>query len=279
MYWHPSRPGYEKFRSEIPARVDGGVDLLSSAPSLIALEMGLVQVRRMIAASGSGSDSSHQFGARICAVRESLSAGLKETEQTLACLMAAYGQSRWRDEIRFKRETEEHVSSLSKVVARVFEPCWRGDTPPAQVPKAKGDEPSPLDYGEIYVASRVVDWLRQVMPQLQALAFSATVAILLMLFAISSYPFPMSDHLLWFSWAVVVVTVGAMVWMFLSANRDRVISLISGMTPGRIDWNTSLLVNLVTHALLPLAVLLGAAFPERLSRLVSWLGGVLGGHG
>jgi hypothetical protein len=89
----------------------------------------------------------------------------------------------------------------------------------------------------------------------------------------------MSDRLLWFSWAVVVVTVGAMAWMFVSANRDRVISLISATTPGRVNWNASLLVNLITHALLPLVVLLGAAFPERLSRLVSWLGVAFGGRG
>jgi hypothetical protein len=100
-----------------------------------------------------------------------------------------------------------------------------------------------------------------------------------MLFAISSYPFPMADRLLWFSWTAVVVTVGSMVWMFVSANRDRVISLISGTTPGQTNWNVSLLVNLATHALLPLVVLFGAAFPERLSRLLSWVGGVFGGHG
>src|SRR5580700_780832 len=49
LYWHPSRPGYEKFRSEIPAGGDGGIDLLSSAPSLTALEIGLAQVRKIIA--------------------------------------------------------------------------------------------------------------------------------------------------------------------------------------------------------------------------------------
>jgi hypothetical protein len=100
-----------------------------------------------------------------------------------------------------------------------------------------------------------------------------------MLFAISSYPFPLSDRLLWFSWTAGLMTVGSMAWMFVSANRDRVMSLISGTTPGHTDWNLSLLVNLSTHALLPLVVLLGAAFPERLSRLASWLGGVFGGHG
>ena len=279
LYWHPSRPGYEKFRGEIPAGQDGGVDLLSSAPSLTALEIGLAQVRRIIATSGSASDSAREIAARMSGVHDSLSDRLKKTEQTLESVMAAYGQSRWRDEIRLKREAEDHVSALSKIVARVYELSWRGGTPPSQESTPKDYEPSPLIYGEIYVASRVVDWLRQVMPHLQALAFSATVAMLLMLFAISSYPFPMSDRLLWFSWAMVVAAVGAMVWMFVSANRDRVMSLTSGTTPGSIDWNASLLVNLVTHALLPLVVLLGAAFPERLSRLVSWLGGVLGGHG
>jgi hypothetical protein len=276
LYWHPSRPGYEKFRGEIPAGEDGGIDLLSSAPSLTALEIGLAQVRKIIAAGTSATDSARDFAARIAAVRDSLTELLGKAERSLASTMTAYGQSRWRDEIQFKRDTETNVSEVSKVVARVYEPSWRGETPAALAAK---DEPTPLGYGEIYVASRVVDWLRQVMPQLQALAFSATVAMLLMLFAISSYPFPMSDRLLWFSWAVVVVTAGAMVWMFVSANRDRVISLISGTTPGRVNWNASLLVNLVTHALLPLVVLLGAAFPERLSRLVSWLGVVFGGQG
>ena len=279
LYWHPSRPGYEKLRSEIPAGQDTSVDLLSSAPSLTAFEIGLAQVRRMIAASVSAAESASEFAARIAAVRDSLSNWLVKTEQRLEFVMAAYGQSRWRDEIQFKREAEDYMSALSKVVAEVYESSWRGGTPPSQESKAKDDAPTPLDYGEVYVASRVVDWLRQVMPQLQALAFSTTIAMLLMLFAISSYPFPTLDRLLWFSWAVVVGTVGAMVWMFVSANRDRVISLISGTTPGRTNWNVSLLMNLATHALLPLAVLLGAAFPERLSRLVSWLGGIFGGSG
>jgi hypothetical protein len=273
LYWHPSRPGHEKFRSEFPAGGDGGIDLLSSAPSLTALEIGLSQVRKIIAAGGSATN----FASLVTAVRDSLTELLDGAERTLAATMTAYGQSRWRDEIQFKRDTETDMSALSKVVARIYEPSWRGGPPAAQETAAKDE--TPLGYGEIYIASRVVDWLRQVMPQLQALAFSATVAMLLMLFAISSYPFPMSDRLLWFSWAVVVATVGAMAWMFVSANRDRVMSLISGTTPGRVNWNASLLVNLVTHALLPLVVLLGAAFPERLSRLVSWLGVAFGGQG
>lgn len=279
LYWHPTRSGYEKFRGEISAGQESRMDMLSSAPSLAALEAGLAQVRKMIAVSGSASESSSDSAGRIGAVRDSLCDGLGNAEQTMVSIMAAYGKSLWRDEIRFKRAAEEQMSALSRLVARAYEPFWQGTPEPSQGPDSKDSERSLLDYGEIYVASRVVDWLRQVMPQLQALAFSATVAMIMMLFAISSYPFPLADRLLWFSWTVGLVTVGSMAWMFVSANRDRVMSLISGTTPGHTDWNWSLLVNLGTHALLPLVVLLGAAFPERLSRLVSWLGGVFGGHG
>ena len=124
--------------------------------------------------------------------------------------------------------------------------------------------------GEIYVASRVVDFLRQVMPQLESLALTTTLAMLLMLFAVSSYPFPARDALLWFSWMVVFATVGSMMWMFFSLNRDRVASMIAGTTPGQTDWNSTLILQVATHALLPILVLLGAAFPaeslERWSR-------------
>jgi len=279
LYWHPSRPGYEKFRAEISAGHESRMDMLSSAPSLAALEAGLAQVRKMIAVSGTASESARDFAGRTGALRDSLRESLKDAEQALVSIMVAYGKSLWRDEIRFKREAEDQMSALSRLVARAYEPFWQGAPEPSQGPDAKDGERSALNYGEIYVASRVVDWLRQVMPQLQALAFSATAAMIMMLFAISSYPFPLSDRLLWFSWTVGLVTVGSMAWMFVSANRDRVMSLISGTTPGHTDWNLSLLVNLGTHALLPLVVLLGAAFPERLSRLATWLGGVFGGHG
>lgn len=279
LYWHPSRSGYEKFREEISAGHESRMDLFSSAPSLAALEVGLAQVRKMIAVNGATFPSLREFADRINATRDSLCDGLAKTERTLASLMVAYGKFHWRDEIRFKREAEKQMSALSRLVATVYEPFWRGAPPQFSGADEKRTEPSPLDYGEVYAASRVVDWLRQVMPHLQTLALSTTLAMIMMLFAIGSYPFPMSDGLLWFSWGVSLVMVGSMVWMFLSTNRDRVMSLISGTTPGHTDWNLSLFVNLATHALLPLLVLLGAAFPERLSRLVSWLGTVFGGHG
>ena len=279
LYWHPSRPGYEKYRAELPAGSESAVDMLSSTPALTAVEVGLAQVRRMIS-MGAGepavsNEATGQIIGQIIAMREPLAGAQAPAERALQDAMTAYGLSRWHDEIVSKRELEARMAEVSKTVAEIFEPQWRGANSLAQ--EAGDKEQRALRCGEIYIASRTVDFLRQVMPQLQTLAYSATVGMLLMLVAVSSYPFPMWDNLLWFSWAVVVITGGAIVWMFVSANRDRVMSLISGTTPGSVAWNSSLLMQIATHALIPLIVLAGAAFPERLSRVVSWLGGVLGG--
>jgi hypothetical protein len=280
LYWHPSRPGYEKFRGEL-ASGDAGVDLLSSTPTLTALEVGLAQVRRLISFSADRPVAAGQVDQEVCTIRKLLSEGLEKAEQTLEAALVAFGQSHWRDEIRLKRETEEQMSRLSAAVARVYEPQWRGtaaDMDKARaVDKSEAKRTPPLAWGELYVASRVVDLLRQLMPQLQTLSYCATAATLLMLFAVSSYPFPMADNLLWFSWVIVAITAGAIVWMFISANKDRVTSLISGTNPGSVNWNSTLVAQIGTHALIPLVVLLGAAFPERLSRLVSWFGQILGG--
>jgi hypothetical protein len=148
------------------------------------------------------------------------------------------------------------------------------------IPTAAWDKEAALvGLGEAYVATRVIDFLRAVMPHLRILAISSTAAVLLMLLAANSYPFPSSNDLLWFGWVMVIAAAGSTTWMFASMNRDRVISLISGTKPGAINWNSTFVVQLMTHALLPLMVVLGAAFPAQLSSLSDWIGGLLGGKG
>ena len=84
--------------------------------------------------------------------------------------------------------------------------------------------------------------------------------------------------MLWFSWIAVLVTVASMMWMFFSLNRDRIASMIAGTTPGQTDWNSGLVLQIATHALIPILAMLGAAFPAKLGSLVTWIGSLLGGH-
>jgi hypothetical protein len=281
LFWHPSRAGYAKLRDAMAAR-DAAIDLFSPAPTLTALEVGLNNVRSLVKAAG---DSPHGDAA-VCELlrkfRAPLAEGLAATETLLDSTLQAGARGAWDEEVSRRRDTESQIRYVSQLVASIFEPLWRTreSIPKSKTSAAEGDKSAALDpIGEIYVATRVIDFLRQVMPQLRTLALTSTFAMLLMLFAVSSYPFPTRDHLLWFSWGMVIAAVVSILWMCFSLNRDRVVSLICGTTPGQIDWNATLLMQLVTHGLIPIIVLLGAAYPAELGRLAQWAGGLFGGRG
>ena len=282
MFWHPSRAGYGKLREAMTAR-DAAIDLFSPTPTVTALEAGLADVRILLKAPSSGSPHGDAAVLELLQkFREPLTEGLAASEASLSRTLHEGALGEWDSEVTERRETEAHLDYVSKLVASIFEPLWRtrGSIPESRTPPAESDKSTPVDSaGEVFVATRVVDLLRQVMPQLRTLALTSTSAMLLMLFAISAYPFPTRDHLLWFSWGMVIAAVVSILWMYFSLNRDRVISLICGTTPGHIDWNSTLLTQLLTHGLLPILVLLGAAYPAELGHLAQWAGGLFGGRG
>jgi hypothetical protein len=279
IYTHPSRGGYDAYRQQLHLLKEPAIDLLSKVPAMSQLEVALEQVRQLVIRTDEPSTTSAvpEVNARLSERRIWLrlllpwvECGIDETEQ-------AQANGDWPEEIQKKRETEVRIGSLSSTIAYIFEPLWR--TAGANAPEMVEKDVKSFDtVGDIYVASRVVDFLRQVMPQLETLALTTTLAMMLMLFAVSSYPFPARDDLLWFSWFVVLATVGSMMWMFFSLNRDRVASMIAGTTPGQINWNSTLVLQVATHALIPILVLLGAAFPSQLGALVNWIGSLFGGH-
>jgi hypothetical protein len=281
LYWHPSRAGYPKLRDAIVAK-EAAIDLFSPTPVLTALEAGLSNVRNLLKAAADSPQSDAAACALLQKFRDPLTDGLAASEALLNSTLQADARGAWDEEAIWRRQTESMMRYVSQLIALIFEPLWRTPKPIPKPNAAVGNSdksPSIDAAGEMYVASRVVDFLRQVMPQLSTLAITSTSAMLLMLFAVSAYPFPTRDHLLWFSWGMVIATVGSILWMYFSLNRDRVISLICGTTPGSIDWNSTLLTQLLTHGLLPILVLLGAAYPAELGRLAQWAGGLFGGRG
>ncbi|HUA33672.1 MAG TPA: hypothetical protein VMA09_08700 [Candidatus Binataceae bacterium] len=277
MYWHPSREGYARLYSDMPGEKASTIDLLSATATMVPLEAGLHYAR----AIEKYPCDEHAAGAVASRLRESrarLGDAISDTERGVRKTLEANAQGEWREEIRKRRDAEHEAGAMSRAVAYICEPGWREIDPGADAAWDKEQELVAL--GEAYVATRVVDLLRAVIPHLRTLAISSTLAVLLMLMAASSYPFPYGDDLLWFGWALVIAGAGSTTWMFLSMNRERVLSLISGTTPGALNWNSTLVLQIATHALIPIMVLLGAAFPERLSRIAGWLGGILGGgHG
>ena len=195
------------------------------------------------------------------------------TERSLTRAFRAEAEGEYDTAIREHRDAQARMSSATELVGWIFEPCWSADATSGSRNRAEPSRNS-VEAAEVFVGARVTDFLRQVLPQLSTLAFTATSGVIMILFATVCYPFPSSDRLVWFNWGFILVTVGLSVYVFFSMNRDRVMSMLAGTTPGKVSLNTTFVLQILTHVILPFMALLGAAFPASLGRLVSWLGGL-----
>src|SRR5262249_34445749 len=134
-----------------------------------------------------------------------------------------------------------------------------------------------INYGNLFVASRLVDFLRQAFPQMRILGGSAMAGLLAMMLALSSYPFVQHNLILWISWSVLLGAVAMGVTIFVQINRNRIISMLDGTTPGRFNWDSAFTVRILLFGVVPILTLLGAQFPNTLGGIISWIGRLGGG--
>ena len=178
-----------------------------------------------------------------------------------------------RARIEAKIKLQIAMSELSRQVTEIFEPWWRLD-PQAILSSPEANQPM-LDEAlvkdaELFVASRVVDFLRQVFPQMMNLVVFASVGLLAMMLAVSSYPFPQRDTVADLSWIILLSVIGVTFVIFIQINRDRIVSMLSGTTPGELNWDSGFVWQLVVFGLLPILTLLGAQFPHALQGVFSF---------
>jgi hypothetical protein len=177
--------------------------------------------------------------------------------------------------IRVRRAAQAAIARLSVVVAGVFDPFWRAFLQPS-MPALSQEEEKLLESGKLFIAMRVVDFLRQIFPQMLDLAGFSMAAALAMTLAVSGYPFQGHDTMLWFSWVVLLSVIATILIVFIQINRDRVVSMLAGTTPGKLNWNSSFILQLLVFGIVPVLILLGAPFPHALSGMLSWIGGLFG---
>jgi hypothetical protein len=199
----------------------------------------------------------------------------------LNALLADQAAGVWRAVINGKIVLQGEMSRLSRVITEIFEPWWRLDSDarlsarPGQGNKPDLEE-SLVKNGELFIASRVVGFLQQVFPQQMNLMIFTSVGLLALMLAVSSYPFPQHDTVASLSWIILLSVIGVIVLIFVQINRDRVVSMLSGTTPGELNWSSGFVWQLVVFGLLPILTLLGAQFPHALQGIFSSFGG-LGG--
>ena len=293
LYMHPTRRAYEELRtgSVAPSMADRQrIWMVEPSDSIATVEFCLVRVREMLRQveppfpAGTIAD-------RVSAARVALICSGDGTQTNLTAVSRYEAGGEWQAAIKWKFWLQSAMSDLSRLVTEIFEPWWRLDIPatpkplfnqPAGLtPKPLSNQPAPdealINQAELFVASRVLDFLRQVYPQMTHLVVFVIVGLLALMLALSSYPFPHRDTFVWLSWIILLSMIGVTFVIFIQINRDRVMSMLSGTTPGQLNWNGNFVWRVVIFAIIPVLILLGAQFPHALQGFFSSFGGALGG--
>jgi hypothetical protein len=170
------------------------------------------------------------------------------------------------------------MAVVSRLVTSIFDEEWGMKLPTTDESDNEADN-TLIANAELFVACRVVDLLRRVAPHLLNLATLSTVGLVSITLAVGMYPFPLTDRFAWFSWLTLLGAVAVNVTVLISMNRDRVLSMLAGTTPGKLNWNANFVLQLLIFAVIPILSLLGVRFPGPLQAFSSWLSGTGGGHG
>jgi hypothetical protein len=128
-----------------------------------------------------------------------------------------------------------------------------------------------LRLAEEFVAVQVVAYILWVLLHLRRLALFLLVSLLLMTVLVSGYSFQPQSLVKLILLFVLLATVGSLIIVMLEMSRDDLLSRISKTEPGRVNWSTSFVLNLVLVGVVPLLALVSSEFPAVRALLFSWL--------
>jgi hypothetical protein len=278
LYWHPSRNAYENFRvkgilpgvaSENETRRTVGFDLWDTHSTWTSIEFGIETARRLLEKwdpKAGRPGEQKQF--------DDLK---RDVDKAQIWLRKAETSSAEEDTASAIKQRFYAQSRMSRVVRRVSllaASLWQSDgTPSPQIPPEVL-----LKEGELMLANRVLDLIRHVFPHLINLATTTTVGLIIMLVAVSSYDFPSDRFLLWYSWAFVLSVVSVILYIFGAINRDRILSLLTGATPGSLNFSAGFALQILLFGAVPILAILGVQFPGHLGQLFAWVSRVGPSH-
>ncbi|HMV46655.1 MAG TPA: hypothetical protein PLD20_13535 [Blastocatellia bacterium] len=195
-----------------------------------------------------------------------------EAEAHLSQAMQFEAAGNWQKGLLNRRNCEERLAALSEEVTVLLEPTWKPATGKDAV-----EAEAWHDEAKFFLVTHVAAFLQHVFANLQNLVALVTAGLLLILLASNSYPFQPRQPLLLFSWVTMLTVVFTTLFIFVQMSRDKVLSLLSGTTPGKLNFTRDFVLRVLIHGVIPVVALLGVQFPEILRQLFSWLSAFQGG--
>lgn len=135
------------------------------------------------------------------------------------------------------------------------------------------------DQAEEFLVGRTVLFLSHIFPQMTNLAELSLASLLLMLMAVSSYPFQPHQLIVLFSWTLIFAFVGVALHMSVQMNRDTLLSNLNGTKPGELNWDRDFLTRILLYVVIPILGFLGVQFPDTVGQIFSFLSPGAAGHG
>jgi len=295
LSWHPLRAAFKRYHERFPTHAR--MNLTHPPSSFAALEASVEQAGRLLQAGRTLA----QAAVTDPDLREQVRQLIPEWEsqvQTAESELYKALRFQWTDAtpgeghsspepVRKKRATRLHGNWRQSLASR-----WQAHhallllmqslTDPLEKHWSAGHEESAavtkfFEQAEEFIVTRVVNFLALVFPCLQNLGYFVLVGLLLMLLAVTSYPFQPRNEFLFFNWVVILSFMGTIFWIFVQMDRDTVLSILNGGKPGQINISRELVLRSFLYIGAPLLALLGAQFPETLGKIVSLLSAAQGG--
>jgi len=196
-----------------------------------------------------------------------------EAERNLREASSADAEGDWRKALTNQLDAQYRMAQVADKVSLSLHDAWWDEVRGASEKPAKATKARPEDdvfqLGEDFLVGRVAHFLSYVLPQMQNLIVTSVSGLLLMLFAISSYPFQPHNLLLFFNWVVILAFVGIAMGVFIQMNRDPVMSGLNGTKAGKISWDWDFTFRILVYGIVPILALLGAQFPQSVGQVVS----------
>jgi ABC-type multidrug transport system fused ATPase/permease subunit len=289
LSWHPLHAAFKRYHQRFPSHAK--MNLTQPPSTFAALESSVEQAARllrtaraMVPAADTASDlrellqqSIPEWEAQVQAAEaelyEALTLQWTDPSQMEGHPLRELARKKhrgrlkgdWRQSLRARRCAHHALFQLMQSLTKPMEQHWFSGHAEGAVPA----ETAFFQQVEEFIVSRVVNFLAIVFPSLQNLGYFVLVGLLLMLLAVTSYPFQPRNEFLFFNWVVILSFIGTVFWIFVQMGRDTVLSLLNGTKPGQVNFNRELVLRTFLYIGAPLLALFGAQFPESLGKILS----------
>ncbi len=123
---------------------------------------------------------------------------------------------------------------------------------------------------EEYLACEVVLFVEGYLRNLRRLCFFLFASLLILVVVSAQYPYQPRSIVALASLLLLGATVVSVFWVMVRLSRNETLSRISRTEPGRVTWDTSFVLNVVTFGVVPLLAFASSEFPAVRTFLFSW---------